>query len=378
MVPARYGGLDAGGRWDPAANTPATDAGQKAAAPFAGRRYVVRVAPGLLEGQVSEEALADALSRRASDHWADVCASLDDLDLPEDVRESIAALNDAKPWKRSRRHAGGREPAVTVHLGLYGENDAGPRGVVFLARFGLEPEKAQETGDESDAPASTEDDVADSMPGFGLSLARHSEEVAAMAALFAEKADLPPALVKDVRLAGLLHDAGKADRRFQAWLHHGDPLGPDPDDPGEALAKSGRPLPRRAREESGLPDRWRHEALSVRLAMANRRLAEAHDPELVLWLVGVHHGHGRPFFPHGDPEDAERRSFPDLIGLPRELPPGRGPQSLAFDHGGLDWPSLFARLAARYGVWELARLEAILRLADHRASEEAARREMPE
>ena len=86
------------------------------------------------------------------------------------------------------------------------------------------------------------------------------------------------------------------------------------------------------------------------------RLPGANDPDLVLWLVGSHHGDGRPFFPHQDP---------------KEKPPDIGPQSLAFDRNGLDWPSLFARLKARYGAWELARMEAILRLADHRASEEA-------
>jgi CRISPR-associated endonuclease/helicase Cas3 len=177
-----------------------------------------------------------------------------------------------------------------------------------------------------------------------------------------------------LRLAGFLHDLGKADQRFQNWLHYGDPLGTDPDEPGEVLAKSGRPLPRVARTASGLPENWRHEAFSVRLALHVSRFSHAKDPELVLWLVGVHHGYGRPLFPHSDPEDAHIRHLPVVPGLPKQLLPGVGPQSLAFDWNGLDWTNLFVRLKARYGIWELAHMEAILRLADHRASEDARER----
>jgi CRISPR-associated endonuclease/helicase Cas3 len=167
---------------------------------------------------------------------------------------------------------------------------------------------------------------------------------------------------------------GKADPRFQSWLAYGDPLGPDLNRPDEVLAKSARPLPRRAREHSDLPERWRHEALSVRLASSMPRFTEARDKELVIWLVGTHHGYGRPFFPHTDLKDDELRSdFPRGLDLPETLAPGPGPQSLAYDREGLDWPGLYELLKRRYGVWELARMEAILRLADHRASEEESK-----
>jgi CRISPR-associated endonuclease/helicase Cas3 len=91
---------------------------------------------------------------------------------------------------------------------------------------------------------------------------------------------------------------------------------------------------------------------------------------LALWLIGVHHGYGRPFFPHSDAKDAEAR--PGLLsafGGEGDLKQGSGPQCLAFDFEGLDWTQMFDALKARYGIWGLARLEAFVRLADHRASE---------
>lgn len=334
VVPARYGGVDAFG-WNPRHKAPAADVAQRAACPFAGRRYAVRVAPGLVD---DADGLAAALAGAASSRWTDVRAALLARSLPEALKAELEALGEART-------------APVVHLDVYGTVNGGqPRGAVFVAPRGLQGLE------DSGHPGSTEDDAEGSLPGYSLSLERHSAAVEQRAEEFARRAGLPPDAVADVALAGRWHDAGKKDPRFQAWLQYGDPLGSD-----TVLAKSDRPLPRAARSASLLPPSWRHEALSVRLAQANG-LAEAGDPELVLWLVGSHHGHGRPLFPHRDDEDTAA------------LPPG--PESLGFDWHGLDWPSLFERLKARYGVWHLARLEAILRLADHRASERKPGREV--
>ena len=106
------------------------------------------------------------------------------------------------------------------------------------------------------------------------------------------------------------------------------------------------------------------------MAPAHPRFADAHDPALVLWLIGSHHGLGRPFFDFLDPAP-DQEPLPCLDVADWRLATGKpGPQSLAFEFRGVDWPSLFEQLKRRYGIWGLAHLEAILRLADHRASEE--------
>jgi CRISPR-associated endonuclease/helicase Cas3 len=371
VVPADYGGMDEFG-WNPDKRgpvddedaPPVADVAHRAAMPFAGRRFAVRLAPGLT-GEVDPAAVTEALAAVPSWRWQDLRNAVADLALPVETKEALAALDRAKGRGNER---------VKVYDDLYDDAQGNSHGIVFVAPFGLrgvpEAERVQ--------PATTEDDAAGSLPGFSLTLETHSADVENKAEEFARAASLPVDRVTDLKLTGYLHDAGKVDPRFQAWLHYGDPLGPDPDDPGQILAKSARSLPRGARDAAGLPENWRHEAFSVRLALHASRFVAAKDPELVLWLIGTHHGHGRPFFPHADPEDSNKRKLPSMLGLPDELLPGHGPQSLGFDWNGHDWAGLYECLKARYGVWELARMEAILRLADHRASEEAANREISE
>jgi len=347
IAPAFYGGVDDYG-WHPQFEKPASDLADEVAAAYRGRRFALRIAPGLLGTEVSPEALSGVLDSVRGERWEIARDAISKLTLPDEVKAQIKLLTHA------RRRRG--RPAIEVHFDLYGTNaDDEPCGIVFVAPLGLDGGAIEEEGRSN----ATEDDVSGSLYGFAQSLAEHSAEVETKAESFARAAGLLNDRVADLKLAGFLHDEGKRDPRFQRWLHHGDPLGADPDDESTILAKSGRPLPPDERDKAGLPPRWRHEALSVQLARAHERLREAKDGDLVLWLVGTHHGYGRPLFPHGDPKE----SALDV-----------GPQSLAFDWNGRDWPTLFQVLKARYGVWELARMEAILRLADHRASEDAAQR----
>jgi CRISPR-associated endonuclease/helicase Cas3 len=371
IVPADYGGCDRWG-WNPGCRQPVSDVADRAVLPFAGRRYALRLEPRLIAAQAPMGEDEGATAER--EQFARFASALGDLltDLRDGLlsRRDGAALVDALQKAEPppclatalARLAGGRDrkrqrvqPVFPYGLDAQ-ERD---RGVLLLASNGVAIGAAAE--DEGGLPV-TEDDLLGSTPGFRQTLDAHSGEVRRYAEKFAAALGLAPALAGDVALAAYLHDWGKRDARFQALLYGGDWFSVDEE---VVLAKSDRRASAVVRDRLGLRH-WRHEALSVRLARRHDRFAEAHDPELVLWLIGVHHGYGRPLFPHADPEE------------PADDP---GPQSLSFSFDGWDWPQLFERLKNRYGVWELARLEAIVRLADHRASEaaepRAARGEAP-
>jgi CRISPR-associated endonuclease/helicase Cas3 len=136
------------------------------------------------------------------------------------------------------------------------------------------------------------------------------------------------------------------------------------------LAKSGkRPSSRFAYAEAcrraGLKIGARHEVASLAFIEDYFKTAKANDAELVLWLVGTHHGYGRPFFPPVDwpGSDCERIEV-DFGEGPRIATSARSMAVLT-----AQWIDLAERVQRRYGPWGLARLEAILRLADHRQSE---------
>ena len=353
IVPAEYGGCDRFG-WAPDDTDYVEDVANEAARPFWGQRCAVRVACGLVQdadlwGRTSEVLQDDAAS------VSDLRGRLLDVLVPEqegDEKQGLSAMRQGLEALRPKRgrlelrfpYRGGRE-----------------KGAVFVAEQGVKG-----AGRSGDARSATEDDSISPSFGRPVELDDHSARVEHLAGRFAETLRLGEAA--DLRLAAYLHDAGKTDPRFQAMLSGGDPWNrPE----GPQLAKSGaRNWSPDAGKRAGLPPGWRHEALSVRMAQAHPRFANAHDPALVLWLIGSHHGLGRPFFGFLDPKPDQR--LPECLGVENwRLRAGEpGPQSLAFEFRGADWPSLFEDLKQRYGIWKLAHLEAILRLADHRASEE--------
>lgn len=355
IVPSEYGGCDTFG-WAPELTERVQDVADKAAEPYWGRRCAVRVTPDIVRSDAQWERLLAVLTDEGASAGDLVEGLIDVLSSdaaqenaeqepePRNVRESLKALQDTK----------GR---IDIHF-PYSEGRR--KGAVFVAERGIRNGR----GSEGAIPA-TENDSASHTSSKPIPLDDHGRDVEELAERFSLTLGLKD-VAKDVRLAAYLHDAGKADPRFQTMLAGGDPWNrPD----GSPLAKSGRSWSPTAWDSARLPRGWRHEALSVRMARVHPRFADARDPALVLWLIGSHHGLGRPFYGFIDPrpEGPAPCLEVDSWGI---LPDEAGPQSFAFDFDGADWPSLFEDLKRRYGIWRLAHLEAVLRLADHRASEQ--------
>ncbi len=219
-----------------------------------------------------------------------------------------------------------------------------------------------------------------------VALEVHVSAVANQAEKFA-RAGGAAGLAHAVCRAALLHDHGKLDPRFQAYLLGAGCRAVNARAP---LAKSGRsPTPAQIREDArraGLPAGFRHEMLSMHIAEhANNDGKSLLDGlpddlrDLVLHLIASHHGHARPFAPV-----VEDKTPPPLpaIELKGVCPTADASVRLAaidarqraeweqrpahrLDSGVCD---RFWTLTRRYGWWGLAYLEAILRLADRAVS----------
>jgi CRISPR-associated endonuclease/helicase Cas3 len=182
----------------------------------------------------------------------------------------------------------------------------------------------------------------------------HTAGVVRKALEFSQGCGLSGQLETAITTAAERHDLGKCDNRFQRLL---DPFW---DESGGYLAKGGdcsrREYLKRQRE-SGYPKGARHEFASTALAEVGAGWPQGCDPELVLHLIGTHHGYGRALPPVWPDDDFEVRVKVNGTEVTVQG---------AHRVGQLDsgWTDRFWAMTRKYGWWGLAYLEAILRRAD--------------
>jgi CRISPR-associated endonuclease/helicase Cas3 len=281
-------------------------------------------------------------------------------DALQDAIESVLAyeptMNEDAPappewWKELLRKA---------RYGRVEEHPAG--GAVLFERAGHGEERLAEPDLFAD------DDDLTSLCNEPVSLDEHSALVKQTVEKLAARC-VSEGIRPILATAAWWHDAGKLDERFQVLLHGGDVA-------AALAAKAPRaksefvpatPAARRAlREASGLPENFRHEMLSVQLAERYAPNLDSTARDLVLHLVASHHGYARPFAPIcKDPEPPSVAGKLGDASLELSAEERRNWIAHRVDSGLTD---RFWRLTRRYGWWELAYLEAILRLGDWYAS----------
>jgi CRISPR-associated endonuclease/helicase Cas3 len=330
VVPCSYGGCDRWG-WAPESEAPVDDLAD-VARESAGRARVWRLVPELVPPDDPQHALLAPLVQLT--------------EPPEEgllpfVREVMAAANHPLvPATRVQLHPAGRGVVLTEpnasHPTTFADDDAASSRAAAEARITLD---------------------------------EHQSAVGERARQYAEAAGLPPAIVATIAAAGHHHDHGKADPRFQALLRGGNRLAALRE--GTLLAKSGRTpnTPHAiaaAREAAAYPPGARHELLSTRLvAAALHALPPEVDPDLLLHLIASHHGRCRPFAP------AVHDPAPLDITHTVAGAPVTASTATALERLDSGVARRYFRLTRRHGWWGLAYLESLLRLADHRVSEQA-------
>lgn len=359
VVPVSYGGIRCG-CFDAASTEAVKDIAEQAEL-FARARPALRLHP------VVVDTLGLTLPR-------------DDPDEARSTLGHLASSADWPAWKRlwAEKLAKGRGSFVVPGDPAWAVIQAKRVPLVALREV-LQPEQSFEDGVEV-----TTDGDDSFCVGRAVSLAEHCSDVEMFAREFATRCGLGEWLTEHIALAAWLHDIGKADRRFQVMLRGGSEIEYFKDETPwakSAMSPGARAARKLARERSGYPSGgYFHAVQSVAMldgkeAVLAERLMSCNamkgpDLDLVLHLIASHHGECRPFAPvvidnvpvgialaghsstaFGDIDFLERPSNPILHRLDSPL------------------ADRFWALVAKYGWQELCWLEAILRLADHRASE---------
>jgi CRISPR-associated endonuclease/helicase Cas3 len=355
VVPASYGGIDQG-NWCPSATDSVKDLAEVAAW-HRGRRPTLRLHPAVIGHMFDAGVPAPVVASSEEESIADREFVRDWLQLNgghashEAVRDIIDALRaNPKSLRVERLDTGLAPPDPSEYLVVTGKR------------------RPYRLADEAPSDAVSTEDSRSSFTGARVTLQQHLQGVAETTTGVAQRVGVSPGLAGDLRVAAEWHDAGKADIRFQRWLHGGSEFKALVQ--AEPLAKSAvrltnRGALRQARERAGYPEGSRHELLSLSLVQsaAGTVASAAADWELVQHLVAAHHGYCRPFAPFVSDDAATEVTF-HRNGIQCTANSAHALERL--DSGIAE---RFWTVTRRYGWWGTALLEAILRLADHRQSE---------
>ena len=312
--------------WDPSTHDPVTDLGDAAQHAYQ-KRYTLRL----------DHRLAAELPRPPR--------PADNTDTPTDERiddwlTTVTTAQTCPPWMtavvaelRTRTH---RQRRIGTSTDAY---------YVLTA------------GAHTEADTMDGSDESQSATGTGVALSDHLTNVGARTRGYARRLGLSDELCADLDTAARLHDIGKADPRFQKQMVGGDEIRLI-DHLDQPLAKS---LPRTRPNPQKWPPVY-HELLSVLMARDREHIRAAHDKDLVLHLIGNHHGRARALpdlRPDADPQTVTYRSGHDSY------------QANTADAGAEltnDMTERFWQLTRKYGHHGLAWLETIMRQADQQQS----------
>jgi CRISPR-associated endonuclease/helicase Cas3 len=233
---------------------------------------------------------------------------------------------------------------------------------------------------------------ADIAPRPWQSLNEHSQQVRDQAAalLAALAPHIPSGAAEAAILAGYLHDLGKAHPIWQdALCALADDKDRDEVAAGRPWAKSGTTA-KTGRLEFASGRGFRHELASLMFldGPLHSLLAASPDPDLTRYLVLAHHGKLRIRVPDPDPFPSDDEAVTmNILGLEQgatsDIPSvlGEPPTTLTVDLGQFlpdgerSWTGTALALVDKYGPYNLAYLETVVRMADWRAS---GGRELPE